>query len=107
MAREKNKKNVRTYPANLEAEKSVLGAFLIDPKAVTEHISRLSPDDFSSAPNKAVFEAMRNLFAASHPIDIVSVADQMRLNGTLADAGDVPYVSGIAASIPSAAGCKY
>ena len=55
MAREKNKKNVRTYPANLEAEKSVLGAFLIDPKAVTEHISRLSPDDFSSAPNKAVF----------------------------------------------------
>ena len=107
MAREKNKKNVRTYPANLEAEKSVLGAFLIDPKAVTEHISRLSSDDFSSAPNKAVFEAMRNLFAASHPIDIVSVADQMRLNGTLADAGDVPYVSGIAASIPSAAGCKY
>ena len=107
MAREKDKKKVRTYPANLEAEKSVLGAFLIDPKAVTDHISALSPEDFSSAPNKAIFEAMRDLFAASHPIDIVSVSDQMRLNGTLADAGDVPYVSGLAASIPSAAGCKY
>ena len=107
MAREKDKKKVRTYPANLEAEKSVLGAFLIDPKAVTEHISSLTPDDFSAAPNKAIFEAMRDLFASSHPIDIVSVSDQMRLNGTLAEAGDVPYVSGIAASIPSAAGCKY
>ncbi len=107
MAREKEKKKVRTYPANLEAEKSVLGAFLIDPRAVTDHISSLSPDDFSSAPNKAIFEAMRDLFGASHPIDIVSVSDQMRLNGTLADAGDVPYVSGLAASIPSAAGCKY
>ncbi len=107
MAREKDKKKVRTYPANLEAEKSVLGAFMIDPKAVNEHISRLSSDDFSSAPNKAIFEAMRDLFAESHPIDLVSVADKMRLKGTLAEAGDVPYVSGIAASIPSAAGCKY
>ena len=56
MAREKDKKKVRTYPANLEAEKSVLGAFLIDPRAVTDHISALLPEDFSSAPNKAIFE---------------------------------------------------
>ena len=107
MAREKEKKNVRTYPASIEAEKSVLGAFLIDPGAVTEHLSRLSPDDFSQAQNKAIFEAMRDLFMESHPIDIVSVADKMRLKGTLTEAGDVPYISGIASSIPSAAGCKY
>ena len=107
MARESEKKKVRTYPANLEAERSVLGAFLIDPGSVTDFITTLTSDDFSSKPNKSIFEAMRELFMESHPIDIVSVADKMRLMGTLAEAGDVPYVSGIAASIPSAAGCKY
>ena len=107
MAREKDKKKVRTYPANVEAERSVLGAFMIDPSAVNENISQLSTDDFSTAPHKAIFDAMRDLFTESHPIDLVSVADKMRLKGTLADAGDVPYISGIASSIPSAAGCKY
>ncbi len=107
MAREKDKKKVRTFPASIEAERSVLGAFMIDPSAVNDNITQLSTDDFSTQPNKSIFDAMRELFMESHPIDIVSVADKMRLMGTLAEAGDVPYISGIAASIPSAAGCKY
>ncbi|HCU56437.1 MAG TPA: replicative DNA helicase [Clostridiales bacterium] len=107
MAKTNEKKKMRTYPANREAEKSVLGAFLIDGRAVNDFISQLTEDDFSEAPNKAIFAAMRDLYLESHPIDIVSVADKMRLKGTLADAGDVPYISGIAAAIPSAAGCKY
>ena len=101
------KKKVRTYPASTEAEKSVLGAFMIDPRAVNDFIMRLHPDDFSDARNKAIFEAMRDLFLESNPIDIVSVADKMRLKGTLAESGDVPYITGIASAIPSAAGCKY
>ena len=101
------KKKIRTYPANLEAEKSVLGAFLIDASAVNSYLSSLTTDDFDSAPNKAIFEAMRELYMENHPIDIISVSDKMRLKGTLAAAGDVPYISGIAAAIPSAAGCKY
>lgn len=101
------KKKVRTYPASTEAEKSVLGAFMIDPRAVNDFITRLHPDDFSDARNKAIFEAMNDLFSESHPIDIVSVADKMRLKGTLAESGDVPYITAIASAIPSAAGCKY
>ena len=107
MALGKEKKKVRTYPASPEAERSVLGAFLIDPRAVNDYIGRLASDDFSLAPNKAIFEAMRDLFLESHPIDIVSVADKMRLKGSLAESGDVPYITGIASAIPSAAGCKY
>lgn len=107
MAKTNEKKKMRTYPASPEAEKSVLGAFLIDARAVNDYISQLTAEDFSSAPNKAIFEAMRDLYLESHPIDIVSVADKMRLKGTLTEAGDVPYISGIAAAIPSAAGCKY
>ena len=54
------KKKVRTYPASTEAEKSVLGAFLIDPRAVNDFINRLQPDDFSIAANKSIFEAMKD-----------------------------------------------
>ena len=107
MAMGTEKKKMRTYPASVEAEKSVLGAFLIDARAVNDYISQLTQEDFSTSANKAIFEAMRDLFLESHPIDIVSVADKMRLKGTLAESGDVPYISGIAAAIPSAAGCKY
>ena len=101
------KKKVRTYPASVEAEKSVLGAFMIDPRVVNDYISRLTADDFSEDRNRAIFEAMHELFLESLPIDIVSVADKMRLKGTLAESGDVPYITAIASAIPSAAGCKY
>ena len=104
---ESNKKNIRTYPANLEAERSVLGAFLIDRMAAAEHLTRLTKEDFSAPAHKAVFEAMSELHLDNSPIDIVSVADKMRLKGTLVDAGDVPFISALAAGVPSAAGCKY
>ncbi|MBP5405275.1 MAG: replicative DNA helicase [Clostridia bacterium] len=107
MPAENKKKKIRTYPANVEAEKSVLGAFLIDRRAVNEQLTRLAEDDFSLPAHKAIFVAMRELYLESHPLDIVSVADKMRLKGTLEDAGDVPYLSALASSIPSAAGCKY
>lgn len=107
MPAENKKKKIRTYPANVEAEKSVLGAFLIDRHAVNEQLTRLAEDDFSLPAHKAIFVAMRELYLESHPLDIVSVADKMRLKGTLEDAGDFPYLSSLASSIPSAAGCKY
>ena len=107
MPTENKKKKMRTYPANVEAEKSVLGAFLIDQSAANDQLSRLNENDFSIASHKAIFIAMRDLYLQNHPLDIVSVADKLRLNGTLEEAGDVPYLSEIATSIPSAAGCRY
>lgn len=107
MPRENDKKKIRTYPASVEAEKSVLAAFMIDQKAANDHLSKLKEEDFSVPAHKAIFAAMRELYLESHPVDIVSVADKMRVKGTLADAGDFPYLSAIASSIPSAAGSKY
>jgi len=103
----KEKKKIRTYPESIEAEKSVLGAFLIDRKAANEHLGRLTEADFSKAAHKAIFAAMKELYLESHPLDIVSVADKMRIKGTLEEAGDFPYISALASSIPSAAGCGY
>ena len=103
----KEKKKIRTYPASVEAEKSVLGAFLIDRNAVNDHINRLAERDFSLASHKSIFAAMKELYLEDHPLDIVSVADKMRLKGTLEEAGDFPYLSALATGIPSAAGCGY
>lgn len=106
MAREEKKK-IRTYPASVEAEKSVLAAFMIDNRAAMDHLGKLKEDDFSLPAHKSIFAAMRELYLESHPLDLVSVSDKMRLKGTLAEAGDFPYLSQIASSIPSAAGCGY
>ena len=103
----KDKKKIRTYPASVEAEKSVLGAFLIDRTATNDYINRLNEKDFSLAAHKAIFVAMKELYLEDHPLDIVSVADKMRMKGTLEESGDFPYLSALASSIPSAAGCGY
>lgn len=106
MAKEEKKKG-RFYPASPENEKSVLAAFMLDRKAVSEYVGELKISDFNDKAHQKIFMAMCALVSENKPVDIVSVADKLSLQGTLEEVGDFPYLTQIANTIPSAAGCKY
>lgn len=68
-----------TLPSNVAAEKSVLGAMLIDSDSCQMAITALEESDFAPAEprNKLIFRAMKNLYAASRPIDAQTVYDEL------------------------------
>ena len=60
----------------LEAQNSVLGSVLIEPKLVHKVIASLREDDFSG-PCRTVFSAMREIFNTGFPVDVISLANKL------------------------------
>ena len=63
----------RGLPANLEAERFVLGSLLVNPALFPAIDAELNPADFTSRKNQLVFSALRKLGAAHGPIDAVTL----------------------------------
>jgi len=72
----------RQMPHSLEAEQAVLGAMLIDASCIKEVMDKLRPDDFYLKQNRDIFETIQSMFLYSKPVDGVTVANEMEVNGT-------------------------
>ena len=70
---------VFTLPSNVEAERSVLGAMLMDPSAVAIALGSLTEETFSGAEmrNKYVFHAIKELSEHHIPVDPTTVTDEL------------------------------
>jgi replicative DNA helicase len=91
-------------PHNLEAEKSVLGAVLLDerhlyPLLIEEH---LRPEHFYREQHGAVFAAMIELYQGDHKIDHLTVAEKLREQGKLEEIGGPEAIDELAAWVPTA-----
>lgn len=71
-------------PHNLEAEMSVLGGVLLHPKAFVQVADVVVPEDFYHPAHEAIFRAMVELDSSGKPIDVLTVAEQMRATDTFA-----------------------
>jgi replicative DNA helicase len=72
----------RVLPHSLEAERSVVGGILLNPKAFSQVVEHVGAGDFYHPAHSAIFTAMVDLDNASKPIDQVTVAEQMRASDT-------------------------
>ncbi|MGA2927265.1 MAG: DnaB-like helicase N-terminal domain-containing protein, partial [Solirubrobacteraceae bacterium] len=96
--------NIAVPPHNLEAEKSVLGAVLLDERhlhalLVEEH---LRPEHFYREQHGLVFEAMLGLYNGDHKIDQLTVAEALREQGKLAEIGGPEAIDELAGWVPAA-----
>jgi replicative DNA helicase len=96
-------------PQNIEAEESVLGAMLVAESSLTRVIDevKLHREDFYLDKHKAIFEAIHDLYAASKPVDELSVSEALTQRNKIDDAGGRHYVSELAAKVPAAANAKH
>lgn len=97
----------RIPPQNIEAEESVLGAILLDKDAIINVADVIRPDNFYSAANQAVFEAMMTLYEAREPIDVLTVTDKLRKAKKLEKVGGTAYLARLAQAVPTAAHAKH
>lgn len=89
--------------ASIEAEQSVLGALMIDPRAIDQVADMISRDDFYRRSHAAIFDAIIELDGSSLATDAVMVSERLRTNGTLDEAGGLAYIASIVNNTPSSA----
>ncbi|HEX5192174.1 MAG TPA: replicative DNA helicase [Solirubrobacteraceae bacterium] len=96
--------NIAVPPHNLEAERSVLGAVLIDDRHLNTLLveEQLRPEHFYREQHGLVFAAMVELYNASRKIDHLTVAEVLRQNGKLDQVGGEEAVEQLAGWVPAA-----
>ena len=80
----------RVPPHNIDAEASLIGAMLLAPGAIASAIEQgLSTGDFYKPAHQHIYDAIRSLNGSSEPVDVVTVADELRRNNLLDDLGGI------------------
>ncbi len=85
----------RIPPHSEEAEKSVLGALLIDKDAIVEVAEFLRGEMFYSRSNGVIFDVMMKLYDNRDPIDVLTVAEALKKKKELSKAGGRAYLSSL------------
>jgi len=89
-----------SLPANIEAERSILGAIMLDNLAYNEAAEHLKPEDFSLDSHRRIFTRMVDLAESSRPIDMITLVEELDRRKELEAIGDVGYVSGLVDGVP-------
>jgi replicative DNA helicase len=97
----------RVPPHNVEAEESVLGSMLLSKDAIAEVLELLREDDFYRPAHRTVFRSVLELYGHGDAVDAVTVQEELRRNGSLADIGGAPFLHTLVASVPTAANAGY
>ena len=94
-------------PQAPEMEQAVLGALMIEKDAYEMVADLLRPESFYSDHNRLIFEAIRTLASRDEPVDAITVTEQLRKMGALAQAGGAAYISELTLHTASAAHVHY
>ncbi|MGA8035022.1 MAG: replicative DNA helicase [Candidatus Acidiferrales bacterium] len=90
----------RPLPHNLEAERSILGAVLLDNFALNAAIEKIRSDDFFLPQHRQIFERMVQLGEKQQAIDPVTLMEDLSRRGELEAAGGAAYISQLADGLP-------
>lgn len=91
----------KSLPANTDAEKSVLGAILLDDQTFSSVSEIIGPIDFYHRPHKSIFEAMASLSGDLKRIDLVSLQDELVKRNQLVDVGGTAYLISLQEDLPA------
>jgi replicative DNA helicase len=91
---------VSTLPANVEAERSILGAILLDNFAYNQAAEHLRAEDFSLDSHRRIYSRMIDLAESSRPIDMITLIEELDRRKDLQAIGDVAYVSSLVEGVP-------
>lgn len=89
-------------PHNTEAERTTLGALLLDPDAISKVVGELAPEDFYDPVNAAIFRAIRRLHEERTPVDFVTVAKLVESDQKCQAAGGSAFLADLAERVPTA-----
>ena len=74
-------------PQAIDVEQVVLGAMMLEKEAVNDTIDILREESFYDPKHQYIFKAIKELFATTKPIDLVTVTSKLQKNGELEASG--------------------
>ena len=92
--------SISTLPANVEAERSILGAILSDNFAYNQAAEHLRIEDFSLDSHRRIYSRIVDLAESSRPIDMITLIEELERHKELQAIGDVAYVSSLMVGMP-------
>jgi hypothetical protein len=87
-------------PSNVDAEKTVLGAALLDNACIKEILQELEPDDFSLDSNRRICHRMADLYNSGHAVDIVTLVAELEKHKERDSVGGVAYLASLTEGLP-------
>jgi replicative DNA helicase len=97
----------RPLPHSLEAERSILGAVLLDNHSLNAAVEKLRSEDFFLPQHRQIFQRMIQLAEHQQAIDVVTLMDDLARRGELDSAGGVAYLSQLADGLPRATNVEH
>jgi replicative DNA helicase len=90
----------RGLPASVEAERSILGAILLDNYSYNEAAEKLRPEDFSLDSHRRIYSRMAELIDARRAVDIVTLAEELARRKEVEAVGGVAYLASLTEGLP-------
>lgn len=93
----------RKPPRDKDLEEAVLGALMLERDAYTAVCDILKPESFYEPSNQKIYAAIQTLGASQQPIDMLTVTEQLRQNGTIDEVGGPLFISELTSRVTSGA----
>jgi replicative DNA helicase len=97
----------RVPPQDVEVERSVLGAMMLEPEALDRGLELLSENEFYRENHRMIFSAMKELVEKSSPADLITIAAELDAVGNLQKIGGRSYLSSLMSSVVTAGNLDY
>ncbi|MFW6143758.1 MAG: DnaB-like helicase N-terminal domain-containing protein, partial [Patescibacteria group bacterium] len=97
----------RLPPQNEEAERSILGALLLDEDAIVQVVDNLRGEHFYHDRHKKIYQAIYDLFERREPVDMITVTNELQTMGALEEVGGASYLAELVNSVPTSAHASY
>jgi replicative DNA helicase len=88
-------------PCNVEAERAVLGALLLNDTRIAEIAELIVAHDFYAPAHRTIYQAMLDLVQRKQRIDLITLQDELEKSGSLSASGGASYLIGLQEDIPS------
>lgn len=98
---------IKLPPQNLEAEKSVLGAMLIDEEAIGFALEILNAAWFYQESHRRIFSAILDLYNNRKNVDLITLSEKLKQDGQLEAVGGQTYLSRLIDLVPTAANVEH
>ncbi len=90
-------------PQNLDAEKSLLGAVLIDEETIADISEHVTAKDFYEKRHSIIYDAMMRLYEKHQPVDLLTLTEELKRKKELDTIGGSAYLTDLTNYVPTSA----
>lgn len=99
--------DLKLPPQNIDAEKSVLGALMLDKDAIIRVANLIRLGDFYKDIHNIIYETMLDLYEKREPIDVLSLSNRLEEKGQLEKIGGSSYLATLVNTVPSSSNVSH